>query len=78
MARIDEQLLEIMECPIAHAPLVQVGEWLYSTDPDTRHKYPIRDGIPIMLVEEAEVAEPEEFERAMAETKHHQQESSQD
>ena len=68
MARIDEQLLEIMECPIAHAPLVQVGEWLYSTDPDTRHKYPIRDGIPIMLLDESEVVAEEEFNRIMGET----------
>ena len=58
-----------MECPVAHVPLVQVGDWLYSTDPETRRKYPIRDGIPIMLVEEAEVATPQEFERAVAEAK---------
>ena len=67
MAAIDEELLRIMVCPIAHAPLVQVGEWLYSTDPRTRRKYPIRDGIPIMLVEESQVADMEEFERVMAE-----------
>jgi uncharacterized protein YbaR (Trm112 family) len=67
MAAIDEELLRIMVCPIAHAPLVQVGEWLYSKDPRTRRKYPIRDGIPIMLVEESQVAEMEEFERVMAE-----------
>ena len=67
--KIDDRLLEIMECPVAHRPLVQVGDWLYSTDPATRHKYPIRDGIPIMLVDEAQVASPEEFERAMTEAK---------
>ncbi len=67
MTRIDDELLRIMVCPVAHAPLVQVGDWLYSTDPQTRRNYPIRDGIPIMLVEEAQVAEPEEFERAMTE-----------
>ena len=67
--KIDAELLQIMECPVAHVPLVQVGDWLYSTDPETRRKYPIRDGIPIMLVEEAEVATPQEFERAVAEAK---------
>ena len=56
MAKIDEELLRIMECPVAHVPLVQVGGWLYSTDPQTRHKYPIRDGIPVMLIDEAVVA----------------------
>ncbi len=69
MTKIDDELLRIMECPIGHAPLVQVGDWLYSTDPETRRKYPIRDGIPIMLIEEAEVVEPDEFERVMAEAK---------
>ncbi len=66
MTKIDEELLRIMECPVAHVPLVQVGDWLYSTDPTTRKKYPIRDGIPIMLIDEAETAEPKEIERAMA------------
>jgi len=69
MAKINADLLKIMQCPVARVPLVQAGEWLYSTDPETRRKYPIRDGIPIMLIEEAEVADPEEFDRAMATAK---------
>ena len=67
MTNIDAELLRIMVCPVAHAPLVQVGEWLYSTDPATRRKYPIRDGIPIMLIDESEVADQAEFDRVMAE-----------
>ena len=67
--KIDEELLRIMECPVARVPLVQLGDWLYSTDPETRRKYPIRDGIPIMLIDEAQVADPEEFGRVMAEAK---------
>ena len=66
---MDDELLRIMECPVAHVPLVQGGDWLYSTDPETRKKYPIRDGIPVMLIEESEAADPDEFERVMAETK---------
>jgi len=69
MDKIHADLLKIMECPVAHVALVQVGDWLYSTDPETRRKYPIRDGIPIMLMEEAEVADLEEFERVMAAAK---------
>lgn len=53
MTSIDDELLRIMVCPVAHTPLVQVGDFLYSTDPQTRRKYPIRDGIPIMLPDEA-------------------------
>jgi uncharacterized protein YbaR (Trm112 family) len=69
VADLDEQLLKIMVCPITHAPVVQVGDWVYSTDRETRHKYPIRDGIPIMLVDQAEVADQEEFDRVMAAAK---------
>jgi uncharacterized protein YbaR (Trm112 family) len=67
MAELDEELLKIMVCPITHAPVVQVGDWVYSTDPKARHKYPIRDGIPIMLIDEAQVVDQEEFDRVMAE-----------
>ena len=66
MAELDEELLKIMVCPITHAPVVQVGDWVYSTDPKARHKYPIRDGIPIMLIDEARVVDQEEFDRVMA------------
>lgn len=72
MARIDRRLLEIMECPVARAPLVQVGDWLYSTDSETRRKYRIEDGIPVMLVEDSIVVEPAEFERAMADANQRQ------
>ena len=72
MATIDEGLLRIMECPVAHAPIVQVGDWLYSTDRDTRRKYPIRHGIPVMLIDESVVADIEEFDRVMAQSGRHQ------
>lgn len=63
--RVDEELMKIMVCPISHAPLVQVGDWLYSTDPNTRRKYPVRDSIPIMLVDESQIAEQVEFDKIM-------------
>ncbi len=65
MGEIDSELLRIMVCPISHAPLVQVGDWLYSTDRETRRRYPVRDDIPILLVEESEAVEQEEFDRVM-------------
>ncbi|MFN0196488.1 MAG: Trm112 family protein [Planctomycetaceae bacterium] len=47
-------LLErMLICPKSKAALVQHGEALISTDPATRMKYLIRDGIPVMLVDEA-------------------------
>lgn len=66
---VDKELMKIMVCPIAHAPLVQAGDWLYSTDPKTRRKYPVRDGIPIMLVDESQVADQSEFDRIIGRAK---------
>jgi len=64
---LDPELLNILVCPESHARLVQVGEWLYSTDPATRRRYPIREGIPIMLLEESEVVELQEHHNALQE-----------
>lgn len=60
---IDPQLLSIMVCPVSHAPLIEVEGWLVSTDPATRRRYPIRDGIPVMLVEESEEMAPEAWQQ---------------
>lgn len=67
MVQISEELLKKMVCPESHASLVLLDDWLYSTDRKTRRRYPIRDGIPIMLIDESQVVEPEEFDRIMAE-----------
>lgn len=64
---IDPELMSILVCPESHARLIQVGEWLYSTDPATRRRYPIREGLPIMLIDESEVVSPDEFNRIMKE-----------
>ncbi len=64
-AKLNPELMEILVCPESHAKLVQVGDWLYSTDPATRRRYPIREGIPIMLIEESEVVDEPEFQRVL-------------
>lgn len=66
---LDAELLSILACPESKAPLIQVGEWLYSTDAATRRRYPVREGIPIMLIDESEVVDQGEFDRIMAEHK---------
>jgi len=62
---IDPELMSILVCPETHARLVQVGDWLYSTDPQSRRRYPVREGLPIMLIDESEVISPDEFTRIM-------------
>lgn len=53
---IDPELLEILACPKCKADVVLRGDRLVCTNCGLR--YPIRDGIPIMLIEEAEPEEP--------------------
>ena len=52
---IDEKLLEILACPACddRPPVKLKGEKLVCEK--CKRAYPIRDGIPIMLVEEAEI-----------------------
>jgi len=48
---IDEALLQMLVCPESKAPLRQVGEELICEK--SQLAYPIQDGIPVLLVEEA-------------------------
>ncbi len=49
---ISAELMEILVCPKSHGELEQRGDWLYCEESGLR--YPVRDGIPIMLIDEAE------------------------
>jgi hypothetical protein len=52
-AEIDTRLLEILVCPVTHGPLDYdraAGELISR---QAKLAYPIRDGVPIMLPEEA-------------------------
>lgn len=62
---IDPALLNILRCPITRSPLHQEGDFLVAEVGGLR--YPVRDGIPVMLAEEAQlpggVASLDEFKR---------------
>lgn len=51
---IDPELLAILACPVDHAPVTDAATHLVCSSCGRR--YPVRDGIPVMLVEEAEPA----------------------
>ena len=51
---IDKELLEILACPACKSPVRLEGDRLVCTVPGCGLRYPVRDGIPVMLVEEAE------------------------
>lgn len=46
------ELLEILACPVDHAPVREEADRLVCEACGRR--YPVRDGIPVMLIEEAE------------------------
>jgi len=56
---IDPTLLEILVCPVTHAPLKYDRARGELVSRAAGLAYPIRGGIPIMLPEEARVLEPE-------------------
>lgn len=65
VTKVSEELLKILVCPQTKASLVQDGDWLYSTDPETRRRYPILDGIPVLLIDQSQVVDEAEFRRVM-------------
>ncbi len=67
---LDPWFLSILRCPLSRAPLVQLGDRLVSTDPETRRCYRIEDGFPVLLVEEGEELTREEWERLLQEAGH--------
>ena len=50
---IDPRLLEVLVCPVTRSPLDYDRERQELVSHAARLAYPIRDGVPIMLPEEA-------------------------
>ena len=50
---VDPKLLEILVCPLSKGPLEYDAEAQELISRQSRLAYPIRDGIPIMLPDEA-------------------------
>ena len=59
---MDTKLLEMLVCPVTKGPLIYDREKQELISKTARLAYPIRDGIPVMLEEEARKLTPEECE----------------
>jgi uncharacterized protein YbaR (Trm112 family) len=59
---MDAKLLEILVCPVTKGPLVYDRERQELVSRGARLAYPIRDGIPVLLEDEARKLTPEEVE----------------
>jgi uncharacterized protein YbaR (Trm112 family) len=63
---LDPLLLDILACPEDRGPLLYFEDEDALYNPRLRRRYAIRDGIPIMLIDEAETVGDDEHERLMA------------
>ena len=59
---MDAKLLEILVCPVTKGPLIYDRERGELVSRAARLAYPIRDGIPVLLEDEARKLTPEEVE----------------
>lgn len=58
---LDKELLEILVCPVSKAPLIWQEEANELVCKASGLAYPIRDGIPVLLEEEARPLSDEEL-----------------
>lgn len=63
---LDPTLLEILVCPEDKGELHYIESEGVLLNPRLRRTYEVRDGIPVMLVEEATALSDEEFTRLSA------------
>ena len=59
---MDPKLLEMLVCPVTKGPLVFDRDKQELVSKTARLAYPVRDGIPVMLEEEARKLAPAEYE----------------
>ena len=57
--RLDPALLEILACPSCHASLAVDEQRSELACTGCRRAYPVRDDIPVLLVDEARRPDPE-------------------
>jgi uncharacterized protein YbaR (Trm112 family) len=53
MSDVDPKLLEVLVCPQSRTPLRYDRERQELVSAHARLAYPVRDGVPIMLIDEA-------------------------
>ena len=63
---LDPQLLEILACPEDKGPLYYLADEDALYNPRLQRRYGIREGIPVMLIDEAEAVDEGEHRRLLA------------
>lgn len=60
---VDPKLLEFLVCPVTKGPLIYDRQRQELVSHQAKLAYPIRDGIPIMLADEARQIDEEELRK---------------
>lgn len=68
---LDPRLLEILACPKDKGPLLYFESEDSLYNPRLRLRYRITEGIPVMLIDEAETVDDAEHERLIAKADAH-------
>jgi uncharacterized protein YbaR (Trm112 family) len=63
---LDPRLLAVLACPQDKGPLFYLGDDGGLYNPRLHRRYHVRDGIPVMLIDEAESVDQDEHDRIMA------------
>jgi len=63
---LDRLLLAILACPEDKGPLLYFEDEESLYNPRLQRRYPIRNGIPVMLLDEAETVDDAEHQRLVA------------
>lgn len=63
---LDPRLLEILACPEDKGPLLYFADESALYNPRLQRRYAVRDGIPVMLIDEAVSVDDDEHARLLA------------
>ena len=64
--RLDPRLVEILACPEDKGPLLYFADEQCLYNPRLKRRYPIREGNPVMLIDEAVSVDDDEDRRLVA------------
>ena len=60
--QVPNRMLQKLRCPVSKQPLIAHRQTLVSLDAATRLSYPMQDGIPVLLAEEAVKLDREQWQ----------------
>jgi uncharacterized protein len=63
---LSPKLLEILACPEDKGPLYYLADEDVLYNPRLTRRYDVKEGIPVMLIDESTTVDPSEHERIMA------------